>query len=131
MKRYILARCRADLNQVRRPGGRGFIGHSPSWIDTMEAPDFYAKQVRKGLLEVLDEQPENPRAVNARAESRRRQAEADIEAVRKDIAAAEKAIEDLGKKKASESRDTAIGQAEERLAVLRNTEVQLSAELKE
>ena len=61
MKRWILVRVRADLNQVRRPLGRGYIGHSPVWIDTREGPDFYAKQVRKGLLELLDEADENPR----------------------------------------------------------------------
>jgi len=65
MKRWIQASARADLNQVRRPQGRGYIGASPIWIDTMEGPDYYAKQVRKGLLVVHNEADENPRIAAA------------------------------------------------------------------
>jgi hypothetical protein len=64
MRRWILVRAREDLTRVRRPNGRGFVGHSPTWIDTHEGMDFYAKLVRQGLLDVLTEADERPSPVH-------------------------------------------------------------------
>lgn len=61
MKRWLLLRARADLNPIVRPGGKGVIGQTPVWVDTLESPDFYSKYVRKGLLIVLSEADERPR----------------------------------------------------------------------
>jgi len=132
MQRYIYARCRADLNRIRRPGGKGFVGHSPIWIDTHESRDFYCKLARKGQLEVLDEKVDDPRTESARAAARRKQAESDLEGTRSAIKAAEKELGAVPSKKLGKderaSKEAAI---EERLAVLRATEKHLADELGE
>jgi len=98
MKRWILVRARADLNQVRRPKGRGFITRSPVWVDTHEGYDFYAKLVRQGLLEKLDEADSrpvptaNPNA-HPKADARLVQARTDLEETTTKIAELEKELE--------------------------------------
>lgn len=61
MKRWILVRASSPLApSVQRAKGRGTITATPAWIDSMEAPDYYAKLVRKGFLAVLAEADAKP-----------------------------------------------------------------------
>lgn len=59
MKRWILIRA-ASEPVVQRPKGKGTITRTPVWIDSLEGPDYYAKQIRKGIVEVLGEADARP-----------------------------------------------------------------------
>jgi hypothetical protein len=59
MQRWILIRA-ASEPVVQRPKGKGIITPTPVWIDSLEGPDYYAKLVRKGIVEVLGEADARP-----------------------------------------------------------------------
>ena len=142
MKRWWYARARADLTQVRKPGGTGFVGHGPEWIDYMTAPDFWRKQRRKGLIEVLDEADENPRLAPreppkeptlTKAE-RRKQARIDLENIDEAIEKAKTDIKRLKEFKTQGEGDVKVVLAElesieRRLSVLKKTKAELEKEL--
>jgi len=142
MKRWWYARARADLSQIRKPGGGGFLGATPEWIDYMASPDFWRKQRRKGLVEVLSEEDENPKLM-PRPEAvefkptkaqRKRQAEIDLENIEDALGAARddikriKAIKpfDDGEAKALAAE---IESLDHRLSVLKKTKARLEKEL--
>ena len=141
MKRWWYARARADLTQIRKPGGRGFLGHSPEWIDYTTSPDFWRKQRRKGLVEVLSEADENPKtapreepkAKKPTKAQRRKQVEIDLENTDEAIETAKKDVERLKKFTPDEGDRAALAaeveSVELRLAILKKTKARLEKEL--
>jgi len=114
MKRWILVRARADLNQVRRPKGRGYIARTPVWVDTHEAFDFYVKLVRQTLLEKLDEADERPvptanQAAHLKADARLVQVKTDLESTAKRIEELEEELKGAPTKKKQKAIKEALG----------------------
>lgn len=142
MKRWWYARARADLSQIRKPGGKGFLGMTPEWIDFMSSPDFWRKQRRKGLVEVLSEEDENPKLMpraevvehKPTKEQRRKQAEIDLENIGEALETTGKALERFKKIKPNDEDEAKaitaeLENIERRLAVLKKTKARLEKEL--
>lgn len=125
MKRWQkLSAALESAPAIQMAMGKGVIGASPAWVDTLDAPDYYAKLVRKGLVRVHAEADDltsvdgdGARASSPSPAARLIQATEDLEAV-------QKRIEKLKAEDKKAPRD------QEELEVCERTKRQLEQELK-